>query len=37
MPTRPSVPDDPAERIRIKRIYRAARVSDVKQILVDRL
>lgn len=37
MPPRPSVPDDPAERIRIKRIYRAARVSDGKRILVDRL
>lgn len=37
MPSRPSVPDDPAARIRIKRIYRAARVSDGKRILVDRL
>ena len=37
MPDRPPVPDDPAERIRIKRIYRAARVSDGKRILVDRL
>ena len=37
MPPRPSVPDDPAERIRVKRIYRAARVSDGKRILVDRL
>lgn len=37
MPERPAVPDDPAERIRIKRIYRAARVSDGKRILVDRL
>ncbi len=37
MPPRPSVPDDPAERIRIKRIYRTARVSDGKRILVDRL
>lgn len=37
MPERPPVPDDPAERIRIKRIYRAARVSDGKRILVDRL
>ena len=37
MPPRPSVPDDPAERIRIKRIYRATRVSDCKRILVDRL
>ncbi|WP_323764105.1 DUF488 domain-containing protein [Marinovum sp.] len=37
MPERPPVPDDPAERIRVKRIYRAARVSDGKRILVDRL
>lgn len=37
MPPRPPVPDSPAERIRIKRIYRAARVSDGKRILVDRL
>ncbi len=37
MPPRPSVPDDPAARIRIKRIYRAARISDGKRILVDRL
>ncbi len=37
MPERPSAPDDPSERIRIKRIYRAARVSDGKRILVDRL
>ena len=37
MPKRPPVPDAPAERIRIKRIYRAARVSDGKRILVDRL
>lgn len=37
MPDRPPVPDDPAERLRIKRIYRAARVSDGKRILVDRL
>lgn len=37
MPDRLPVPDDPAERIRIKRIYRAARVSDGKRILVDRL
>ena len=35
MPERPPVPDDPAERIRIKRIYRAVRVSDGKRILVD--
>ena len=37
MPARPSMPDDPAARIRTKRIYRAARVSDGKRILVDRL
>lgn len=37
MPERPPIPDDPADRIRIKRIYRAARVSDGKRILVDRL
>lgn len=37
MPARPSVSDTPAGRIRIKRIYRAARVSDGKRILVDRL
>ena len=37
MPTRAPVPDTPAERIRVKRIYRAARVSDGKRILVDRL
>ncbi|MBC7285515.1 MAG: DUF488 family protein [Hoeflea sp.] len=37
MPPRPPVPDDPVARIRIKRIYRAARVSDGKRILVDRL
>ncbi len=37
MPERPPVPDDPAARIRIKRIYRAARVSDGKRVLVDRL
>lgn len=37
MPTRPSVSDTAAGRIRIKRIYRAARVSDGKRILVDRL
>ena len=37
MPPRPPVSDSPAERIRIKRIYRAARVSDGKRILVDRL
>ena len=37
MPARPPVPDSPGARIRIKRIYRAARVSDGKRILVDRL
>ena len=37
MTHRPPVPAHPAERIRIKRIYRAARVSDGKRILVDRL
>lgn len=37
MPPRPPVPDAPQERIRAKRIYRAARVSDGKRILVDRL
>ncbi|MFV0302093.1 MAG: DUF488 domain-containing protein [Paracoccus sp. (in: a-proteobacteria)] len=37
MPPRPPLPDDPAQRIRIKRIYRAARLSDGKRILVDRL
>ncbi len=37
MPPRPPVPDDPAERVRIKRAYRAARVSDGRRILVDRL
>ncbi|MCB1380149.1 MAG: DUF488 family protein [Alphaproteobacteria bacterium] len=33
----PPVPETPGERIRVKRIYRAARVSDGKRILVDRL
>ncbi|MFV0301149.1 MAG: DUF488 domain-containing protein [Paracoccus sp. (in: a-proteobacteria)] len=37
MPPRPPRPDDPAQRVRIKRIYRAARLSDGKRILVDRL
>lgn len=37
MPARPDIPDDPAKRFRIKRIYRAARVSDGRRILVDRL
>ena len=36
-PPRPPVPDDPVDRIRIKRAYRAARVSDGKRILEDRL
>lgn len=36
-PARPPVPDAPGERIRVKRIYRAARLSDGKRILVDRL
>ena len=37
VPPRPAVPDDPVDRIRVKRVYRAARVSDGKRILVDRL
>ncbi len=37
VPPRQTVPDDPVERIRIKRVYRAARVSDGKRVLVDRL
>lgn len=37
MPERPPVPDDPADRIRVKRIYRAVRVSDGARVLVDRL
>lgn len=37
MPPRPSVPSDPGERVRIKRAYRAVRVSDGKRILIDRL
>ncbi|GKY87476.1 DUF488 domain-containing protein [Sinisalibacter aestuarii] len=36
-PARPPVPDAPAERIRVKRIYRAPRMSDGKRILIDRL
>lgn len=36
-PARPPIPDTLGERIRVKRIYRAARVSDGKRILVDRL
>ncbi|MFD2857963.1 DUF488 domain-containing protein [Seohaeicola zhoushanensis] len=31
------VPETAVERIRVKRIYRAARVSDGKRILIDRL
>ena len=37
MPSVPPVPDAAADRIRVKRIYRAARVSDGKRVLVDRL
>ncbi|MDK3074656.1 DUF488 family protein [Sedimentitalea sp. JM2-8] len=37
MPPRPPVPDTPGGRIRVKRIYRAARVSDGRRVLVDRL
>ncbi|MFP1644790.1 DUF488 domain-containing protein [Pontitalea aquivivens] len=33
----PPIPDAPGARIRVKRIYRAARMSDGKRILVDRL
>lgn len=36
-PSRPPVPDDPAQRVRVKRVYRAARVSDGMRVLVDRL
>lgn len=36
-PARPPIPDTLGECIRVKRIYRAARVSDGKRILVDRL
>ena len=36
-PARQTVPEDLAARIRIKRVYRAARVSDGKRILVDRV
>ncbi len=36
-PVRPPIPDAPAERICVKRIYRAARLSGGKRILVDRL
>jgi uncharacterized protein YeaO (DUF488 family) len=35
-PARPPIPDAPGEPIRVKRIYRAARISDDKRILVDR-
>lgn len=37
MPKRPLASRDPAQRIRIKRIYEAAHPSDGKRILVDRL
>lgn len=33
----PPIPDAATDRIRVKRIYRAARVSDGKRVLVDRL
>ncbi|MEO1951747.1 DUF488 family protein, partial [Thioclava sp.] len=33
----PPISEAPSEPIRVKRIYRAARVSDGKRILVDRL
>ncbi len=36
-PSRPPIPDDPAHRVRVKRVYRAARVSDGMRVLVDRL
>lgn len=36
-PAKPPVPVVPGERIRVKRIYRAARLSDGKRILIDRL
>lgn len=37
MPSVPPVPGAAADRIRVKRIYRSARVSDGKRVLVDRL
>lgn len=37
MPSVPPIPEAAADRIRVKRIYRAARVSDGKRVLVDRL
>ena len=37
MPERPPMPDALPDRIRIKRIYRAARESDGRRILVDRI
>ncbi|MFV0296993.1 MAG: DUF488 domain-containing protein [Hyphomicrobiaceae bacterium] len=37
MSTRSTVPNGPADRIRVKRVYDAARASDGKRILVDRL
>lgn len=36
-PPRPPLPDTLADRIRIKRVYRAPRVSDGARVLVDRL
>lgn len=36
-PPRPPGPDDPADRIRIKRVHAAPGLSDGKRILVDRL
>lgn len=37
MPAVPPIPGAAADRIRVKRIYRAARVSDGNRVLVDRL
>jgi uncharacterized protein YeaO (DUF488 family) len=37
MTTKQAVPGDPAERIRIKRVYDAASNSDGNRILIDRL
>lgn len=37
MPALPPIPGAAADRIRVKRIYRAARVSDGNRVLVDRL
>ena len=36
-PPVPPVPEAAADRVRIKRIYRAVRVSDGARVLVDRL